>query len=114
MQLIKPAKRRYLQALAENNVELQEAKIMIESLTAVVDTLTEKSKRDAETIEAMDKEMKLLRVQMAQERGRAKECQESIYFKMRRVQEDTLLDFANYRAYSMIEHTNNETIIERQ
>ncbi len=43
----------------------------IESLTAVVDLLTEKAKRDAETIEAMDKELKLLRLQMAQERARS-------------------------------------------
>jgi hypothetical protein len=63
--LIKPAKRRYLESLAENAVELNEAKMTIESLTAVVDMLTEKAKRDAETIEALDKEMKLLRLQMA-------------------------------------------------
>lgn len=63
--MIKPAKRRYLESLAENAVELNEAKMTIESLTAVVDMLTEKAKRDAETIEAMDKEMKLLRLQMA-------------------------------------------------
>ena len=47
---------------------------MIESLTAVVDTLTEKAKRDAEVIEAMDKEMKMLRAVMEQERSRAREC----------------------------------------
>ena len=47
---------------------------MNESLTAVVDTLTEKAKRDAETIEAMDKEMRMLRAVMEQERKRAKEC----------------------------------------
>jgi hypothetical protein len=63
--LIKPAIRRYLESLAENAVELNEAKMTIESLTAVVDMLTEKAKRDAETIEALDKEMKLLRLQMA-------------------------------------------------
>jgi hypothetical protein len=51
-----------LESLAENSVELNEAKMTIESLTAVVDMLTEKAKRDAETIEAMDKEMKLLRM----------------------------------------------------
>lgn len=62
LQLIKPAKRRYLESLAENSVELNEAKMTIESLTAVVDMLTEKSKRDAEIIEAMDKEMHLLRM----------------------------------------------------
>ena len=62
MQLIKPAKRRYLESLAENSVELNEAKMTIVSLRAVVDMLTEKAKRDAETIEAMDKEMKLLRL----------------------------------------------------
>ena len=62
MQLIKPAKRRYLESLAENSVELNEAKMTIESLTAVVGMLTEKAKRDADTIEAMDKEMKLLRM----------------------------------------------------
>jgi hypothetical protein len=51
-----------LESLAENSVELNEAKMTIESLTAVFDMLTENSKRDAETIEAMDKEMKLLRM----------------------------------------------------
>jgi len=37
---------------------------MIESMTAVVETLTEKAKRDAIMIEALDKEMKLLRLLM--------------------------------------------------
>ena len=71
-------------SIAENGVELEETKIMIESLTAVVDTLTEKAKRDAEVIEAMDKEMKMLRAVMEQERSRARECSETIYFKMRK------------------------------
>jgi len=72
--LYKPAKRKYLESLAENRIELDETKILVESLSAVVDTLTEKAKRDADTIEAMDKEIKMLRALMEQERKRSKEC----------------------------------------
>lgn len=114
LQLFKPVKRRYLEAIAENNVELDEAKVMIESMTAVVETLTEKAKRDAIMIEALDKEMKLLRLLMEQEKSRFKEIQENMYFKMRRMHEDTLVEFANYRTLSQIEHDTNETIIIKQ
>lgn len=62
--MIKPAKRRYLEGIAENNIELSEKNILIESLTAVVDTLTEKSKRDAEVIESLDRDLKFMKIQM--------------------------------------------------
>lgn len=43
-------------------IELIEKKQEVESLTAVVDVLMEKSKRDAERIEFLDNEMKLLKM----------------------------------------------------
>jgi len=70
---VNPLRDRYAHNLRRIERELEEANTLVESYSAVNDTLVEKSRRDAEKIEELDKQLAKTQALLEQERERAEE-----------------------------------------